>query len=212
MYTNTSRELWMELENRYRQINGPLEYQLKKELASTSQGSMTVSAYFAKLKKLWDELASITRTPIYTCDATKETTEIRGNDNLMQFLMGLNEAYDHIRSQILIMEPLPDNSKAYSMVLRVEKQKEVNSGQTYTAPNMAMQVFKKSDPSRNFQRKKNVADNKSQICKHCGKSGHLKEGCFEIVGYSDWYKTFLEKKKGSTQNTTEDHKTKVSLP
>ncbi|XP_011101723.1 uncharacterized protein LOC105179789 [Sesamum indicum] len=99
MYTNTSRDLWVELENRFGQSNGPLEYQLKKELASTSQGSMTVSTYFARLKKLWEELACITRTPECTCEETKETAEIKIHDQVIQFLMGLNEVYDHVRGQ-----------------------------------------------------------------------------------------------------------------
>ncbi|KAL2230327.1 UNVERIFIED_CONTAM: hypothetical protein Sindi_1627100 [Sesamum indicum] len=161
---------------------------------------MTVSDYYGKLKKLWNELVCITRTPNCTCGAAKEASEIRGNDNLMQFLMGLNESYDHNRSQILIMEPLPDSNKAYAMVLRVEKQKQVNSGQLYTAPNMAMHAFKKTEPAKNSQRRKNFVDKKAQVCKHCGKNGHLKEGCFDIIGYPDWYKPFLEQKKEGAQN------------
>lgn len=39
--------------------------------------------------------------------------------------MGLNESYDAIRSQILVMDTLPSLNKAYSMVLRVEKQRSV---------------------------------------------------------------------------------------
>ncbi|KAL0370630.1 UNVERIFIED_CONTAM: Retrovirus-related Pol polyprotein from transposon RE1 [Sesamum angustifolium] len=42
----------------------------------------------------------------------------------MQFLMGLHESFDHVRNHILLMEPLPSVNKAYSMVLRVEKQSE----------------------------------------------------------------------------------------
>ncbi|KAJ0016708.1 hypothetical protein Pint_10816 [Pistacia integerrima] len=46
-------------------------------------------------------------------------------NRLMQFLVGLNDSFDHIRNQILLMDPLPIINKAYSMVLRVEKQREV---------------------------------------------------------------------------------------
>ncbi|KAL0349970.1 UNVERIFIED_CONTAM: hypothetical protein Sradi_4146200 [Sesamum radiatum] len=46
----------------------------------------------------------------------------------IQFLMGLSNAYDHVRSQVLLMDPLPTVGKAYSMFLRVEKQREVYSG------------------------------------------------------------------------------------
>lgn len=46
-------------------------------------------------------------------------------DRLIQFLLGLNDSFDHVRNQILIMEPLPSLNRAYSIVLSVEKQKEV---------------------------------------------------------------------------------------
>lgn len=36
--------------------------------------------------------------------------------------MGLNDVYDPIRDQILLIEAMPSVSKAYSMVLRVEKE------------------------------------------------------------------------------------------
>ncbi|KAJ0018210.1 hypothetical protein Pint_11898 [Pistacia integerrima] len=48
------------------------------------------------------------------------------SNRLMQFLIRLNESFDHIRNQILGMDPLPTVNKAYSMVLRVEKQREVH--------------------------------------------------------------------------------------
>nr|GEW91872.1 reverse transcriptase, RNA-dependent DNA polymerase, Gag-polypeptide of LTR copia-type [Tanacetum cinerariifolium] len=45
---------------------------------------------------------------------------------LIQFLMGLDECYSNIRGQILLMQPLPTASKAYTMVRQEEKQREVN--------------------------------------------------------------------------------------
>ncbi|KAK4384195.1 hypothetical protein Sango_3082800 [Sesamum angolense] len=59
------------------------------------------------------------------CGASKEVADSRVADNLMQFLMGLNDSFDHVRNQILMMEPLPNVTKAYSVVLRVEKQREM---------------------------------------------------------------------------------------
>ncbi|KAL0434036.1 UNVERIFIED_CONTAM: hypothetical protein Slati_2737900 [Sesamum latifolium] len=94
-------------------------------MVSISQGPMLVSAYFPKLKRLWDELVCITPASQCTCRATKEVAELKMLDQLMQFLMGFNEAYDHVRNRILMMDPLPNVSKAYSMILRIEKQKEV---------------------------------------------------------------------------------------
>lgn len=39
--------------------------------------------------------------------------------------MGLNDTYEHVKDQILIMDPLLDVNRAYSMVLSVEKKKNV---------------------------------------------------------------------------------------
>ncbi|KAK4385908.1 Retrovirus-related Pol polyprotein from transposon RE1 [Sesamum angolense] len=47
-----------------------------------------------------------------------------------------------VRNQILMMEPLPNISKAYSMILRVEKQREVSAGLSTAIQNMAMQDLK----------------------------------------------------------------------
>ncbi|KAL2237462.1 UNVERIFIED_CONTAM: hypothetical protein Sindi_0937900 [Sesamum indicum] len=112
--------------------------------------------------------------------------------------MELNEIHYHERNQILMMGPMPGVSRAYAMILRVEKQKEE---QRNTSQNMAMQVYKKPEFQKKFQRKKNFPDKRLQICKECGKLGHLKEACFEIHGYPDWYKTLMELKKGTTLTT-----------
>ena len=43
----------------------------------------------------------------------------------MQFLMGLNEFYSAVRGQILLMNPLPDVTKAYSSIVQEEKQRSL---------------------------------------------------------------------------------------
>ncbi|XP_011091910.1 uncharacterized protein LOC105172236 [Sesamum indicum] len=170
MYTNSARELWVELENRFEQSNGPLEYRLKKELGALTQGSLTLSNYFGKLKKLWDELACITYTPKCTCGAAKETSEIEEHDQTIQFLMGLNDVYDHVRNHILIMEPIPA-------------------------------AYKKPEFQKSLQKNRNLQDKRQLICKECGKSGHLKEACFEIHGYPEWYKALMEQRKWNASTT-----------
>ncbi|KAL0405594.1 UNVERIFIED_CONTAM: hypothetical protein Slati_3873300 [Sesamum latifolium] len=54
MYTTSARALWLEIEGRYGVSNGPLLYQLKREIALTSQGSQSVTDYYTKIKMLWD--------------------------------------------------------------------------------------------------------------------------------------------------------------
>lgn len=38
----------------------------------------------------------------------------------MQFLMGLNDAFDHSKDQILLMDPLPIVQRVPAMILKVE--------------------------------------------------------------------------------------------
>ncbi|GJX58336.1 NSP-interacting kinase 1-like protein [Tanacetum coccineum] len=104
LYAQSAYELWKEIAERYRQSNGPLIYQLERELSKISQGSLTIDSYFNKLKKCWDELQNINGLP--TCDCGK----------LREF-----------RSQILAMDPLPTVNKAYYIVQQIEKQKQVTS-------------------------------------------------------------------------------------
>ena len=37
--------------------------------------------------------------------------------------MGLNEEYNHTKDQILLMDPMPQLNKVYSMLLKVDKQR-----------------------------------------------------------------------------------------
>ncbi|KAL0399697.1 UNVERIFIED_CONTAM: hypothetical protein Sradi_2313000 [Sesamum radiatum] len=58
--------------------------------------------------------------------ASKEIAEMSASQQLIQFLVGLNNMYDQARSQILLLEPLPAVMKAFSMLIRMEKQLQVN--------------------------------------------------------------------------------------
>ncbi|KAL0412692.1 UNVERIFIED_CONTAM: hypothetical protein Sradi_1470900 [Sesamum radiatum] len=42
MYANSARALWLDLEERYGECNGPVMYQLQREIASLVQGNMSV--------------------------------------------------------------------------------------------------------------------------------------------------------------------------
>lgn len=53
-------------------------------------------------------------------------SQILDSNRLTQIFTGLNEAYDHVRSQVLLLDPLPSINKVYSSALRVEKQREVH--------------------------------------------------------------------------------------
>ncbi|MCI54343.1 receptor-like serine/threonine kinase, partial [Trifolium medium] len=59
--------------------------------------------------------------------------DFMNKDHMITFLMGLNEQYSQVRGHILLMDPLPNISVAYSMILQEEKQREVGSSQLSNA-------------------------------------------------------------------------------
>lgn len=77
---------------------------------------------------LWDELCNFIPIPVCAsiagccCNASKTIHGYRDGDAVMSFLQGLNDNYDVVRSQILLMEPLPTLPKVYSIILQQECQ------------------------------------------------------------------------------------------
>ncbi|KAL0433770.1 UNVERIFIED_CONTAM: hypothetical protein Slati_2711300 [Sesamum latifolium] len=133
LYARTTRSLWLDLEARYGECDGPLLYKIQREMGSMTQGNLTVTAYYTNMKQLWDELACLMPPAMCncgkcTCESNKAKMDQVEASQLIQFLTGLNESYDNIRNQILMLDPLPHVNKAYSMVLRVERQRQVNLG------------------------------------------------------------------------------------
>ena len=61
---NSAKELWDEVAERFRECNGPLVYQIQREIASISRGITSVSQYYTKMKKTWDELNSLMSLPL----------------------------------------------------------------------------------------------------------------------------------------------------
>ena len=201
------------------ECNGPLIYQIQREIASISQGTMSVSQYYTKIKKAWDELNCLMPVPNCscrpcTCGNVKAVASILSNNQLMQFLMGLNESFDGIRSQILLLYLLPSVNKVYSMLLRIEKQQEVSDLFTENLENTAL--FTRSSftkpagrshgnsrtdhpkgPTRNQIHSSSKGygsqfDSKKQFrhCDYCNNDGHVRDTCFCLHGYLDWYKEY----------------------
>ncbi|KAF7837576.1 uncharacterized protein G2W53_006058 [Senna tora] len=195
IYFSSSLALWKELETRYGLSCGPQIYQIQRMINTIQQGNDPVSTYYGKLHKCWDELHRLMPRSECTCSASKRNEEIDSSLKLNQFLMGLNDAYDALRSQILAMKPKPRVSEAFSMVAQMETEKEVkmNLGGTVAVEASALLAKAiKNDGEQKGGRKKD--NKKDRHCDHCGYTGHTKGTCFKLNGYPDWWK---ERKPGS---------------
>jgi hypothetical protein len=75
---------------------------------------------------LWQELDNFRPIPelfcLENCQAIVKMKEYRDSDQVIRFLKGLNDQYSAVRSQIMLMEPLPNIGKVYSLLVQQERQ------------------------------------------------------------------------------------------
>uniref|UniRef100_A0A803Q579 peroxidase n=1 Tax=Cannabis sativa TaxID=3483 RepID=A0A803Q579_CANSA len=118
MYHDNAAEIWAELHERFNEKNAPRIFEAKKTMQSLTQGSNTVTTYYTRLKALWDQIREYRPPPVCSCGAMKVIQEYQEEDRLLEFLVGLNDSYSLVRSQILMRDPLPSVNKAYAAVIQ----------------------------------------------------------------------------------------------
>ncbi|QHN81408.1 uncharacterized protein DS421_20g686620 [Arachis hypogaea] len=97
--------------------------------------------------------------------------------------MGLDDAsYGTVRSNMLATDHLPSLNHVYAMLVQKERAKTMvkASKERGLVVGLAIQTGNRTkgrgDPSK-----------KSTICSNCDKSRHDVKGCFQIVGYAEWW-------------------------
>ncbi|XP_009141443.1 uncharacterized protein LOC103865405 [Brassica rapa] len=94
LYFSTAADMWKDLHTRFHKSNLPRLYKLRHQLLSLHQGTMDLSSYHTQTQTFWEELSSI-QAPATTVE---ELLAQRETNRVIDFLMGLNESYDHVRS------------------------------------------------------------------------------------------------------------------
>ncbi|XP_047329789.1 uncharacterized protein LOC124933301 [Impatiens glandulifera] len=100
IHTETTMDLWEGIKKRYQIKNEQSSFQIQKEISSM------------KIHKC--------------CKISEEVEEADVKRRLSQFLTGLNDSYDFVRSQILVSELELDLDRAYASILLVQKQREIS--------------------------------------------------------------------------------------
>ncbi|KAF7843929.1 retrovirus-related Pol polyprotein from transposon TNT 1-94 [Senna tora] len=187
MFCKSARELWKEVEEIYGAKSGPKFFQLQQDLSALRQGNDSVTMFYNKIHKLWDELYRLRPTPRCTCGKctcgfNKKLDQLEADTRLVQFLMRLNQAFEVIRSQILSLDPLPSINKAFAMVVNVETEKEINQSLNGNQVEGSAMMAKGNFRSENYKKGEDRKTEKmSKYCEHCQQNGHTKEGCFKLI-------------------------------
>ncbi|KAE8672369.1 hypothetical protein F3Y22_tig00111843pilonHSYRG00119 [Hibiscus syriacus] len=182
VFASNVEAVWRDLRERFDKIDGSRIFFLHRSIASLVQGDLSVSAYFTRLKLLWDEYTALVPFSTCDCEAAQQNTFHVAQQWLFQFLMGLNETYSAIRSQLLLMKPLPTVNQAYSMIV----QEELHRTQLSASPIEASVMFttaSKGNDRRRF----------SGTCDYCKVRGHSRDRCYRLIGFPADFK--FNKKK-----------------
>ncbi|XP_047176194.1 uncharacterized protein LOC124843482 [Vigna umbellata] len=136
MYLEDAQELWEELKERFSKGDHFKFSDLLQEIHSIRQGERSVSQFFTDLKILWEELEFLRPIPRCSCnipcsvDLSKAFHKYREMEHVICFLKGLNECYNTVRTQILLMEPLPNINRVFSLIMQQERQGKHEYGLT----------------------------------------------------------------------------------
>lgn len=197
-----TRKLWIALNKRFGGSNGPKIYKLQREIYAYSQGNQTVVQYFNNLSALWDELDMLLPPLNCTCKARKKADRREEQQKMLKFLHGLNSMFERARSQILLLDPLPDVDRAYSMIIQVEDEMSLNNdmhdGHNMMTLNVGEgssqnQVFAVGGGKGNVYKRRLTKEEKKRLkCRHCHETGHEMDECFKLHGVPDWYKKYKE--------------------
>ncbi|KZV52009.1 hypothetical protein F511_43798 [Dorcoceras hygrometricum] len=189
MYMQTAEEIWTDLYDRFHESNAPRIYQIKKLLSGLQQGSMDVSAYYTRLRTLWDELRDYQPTSACTCGSMREWVNYQNQECIMHFLMGLNESYAQVCAQVLMIEPLPVIAKVFALVIQEERQRSIHYGAPKTGVdhsvilnNVNLLTTAATAPLRTSQGGKGGRGDRV-VCSHCHFRNHTVDKCYKLHGY-----------------------------
>ncbi|GJT57055.1 ribonuclease H-like domain-containing protein [Tanacetum coccineum] len=169
--------------------------------------------YFENAAYVWKELnetydkvdGSVCVCPVKcSCAASTELALHQQLMKMMQFLMGLDDCYQPVKTALLTRDPLPDMNDAYATVSREESHRGIPETSEaidtkMNATSFAAKSYKQNkrgntnNINRNNTRSNgpnhyNRGPNPNLICKNCNFTGHTIERCYELIGYPPGYK------------------------
>ncbi|XP_074293762.1 uncharacterized protein LOC141620915 [Silene latifolia] len=165
------------LQRQFSVSNGARKFRLNKELENLEQGDKSICEYFTELRILWQNIELMNDWP----PITQMTAEINAwleahlkeqdERKLFQFLNNLHPSYSTLRSNILMMTPLPIVEEVAAILQQEEAQrKNYKSSANMDVDNSAFYASQRNEDNIPF-------------CNKCQQKGHPLSSCWRIVGY-----------------------------
>ncbi|CAH9076259.1 unnamed protein product [Cuscuta europaea] len=184
-YMESANDLWEDLKTRFAVGDAMRVYELKESIRECQQNGQPITAYFGRLKALWDDYDGYRYIPQCvcqgcTCDLNKKFLKHAEKEKTHDFLLGLDsEAFGVLRSNILSLDDLPPFSRVYQMVTQEERHRNMVKGREEKPEAVAFAVRMASN---------NAGREEKIKCTYCNKVGHEVENCFKKSGrYPEWW-------------------------
>ncbi|CAL1392929.1 unnamed protein product [Linum trigynum] len=127
----SAHQIWEELRERFSTGNLPRRYKLRRDITALRQDHLSVAAFYSKLKRLWDDWLTLDPPARCTCGKCECHVEQRTRSSheemrLLDFLIGLDDNFSVVRTQLLSMKPTPTLGAAYQMAANEEQQRSLS--------------------------------------------------------------------------------------
>ncbi|XP_078153883.1 uncharacterized protein LOC144549006 [Carex rostrata] len=187
----TAKEVWDAVATTFYDGNDKAQvYNLKKRVTRLKQSGRTIEEYYHELQGLWREIDYRRPNPMVHAEDITKFHEFVQESRVYTFLDGLDDRLDNVRAVVLQMTSFPSVEQAYAIVRReTSRQVVMLKGEEGSGNSMAMvsQGYKHLEVNSVSSKYLSKQEKTKLKCSHCGGTGHLKEGCFKIIGYPDWY-------------------------
>ncbi|XP_076888069.1 uncharacterized protein LOC143538382 [Bidens hawaiensis] len=195
----TAKTLWDALVVTYNSGRDKMQtFNLHVKANDIKQNNSSLEDFWIALQGVWGEIDRIDPNPMKCPEDIKTYSKIRSEQKLFQFLNALDRRYEHIKREILRLEPLPSAEAAYAAVRKEAAHQNILGATNETHGIAAGLVATETEGlglitkgNRRGEGKRtgpSGKDNKTHLkCDHCGMSRHTKDQCFRIVGYPEWW-------------------------
>ncbi|KAE9617867.1 putative transcription factor interactor and regulator CCHC(Zn) family [Lupinus albus] len=201
LWMDTPYEVWQDMKEMYNQGDVFRICDLQEEIYGANQGNKDISSYYTYLKGLWQELENF--RPIATCPSQCDSglanliRSHKESDHVIRFLKGLNKPYSTMRSQIMLMDPLPCMNKTFSLLIQQER--KLNANTIVEEPKILISNATESSDRTRFKGKGSGYNNNNSLgrsstfnngkgsgykmCTFCNKAGHTVDTCNKKHGF-----------------------------
>ncbi|XP_072056220.1 uncharacterized protein [Arachis hypogaea] len=171
-----------------------------------------------KMDEIDDELSTIKQATNCACDL-EIVKNYREDAYVMRFLKGLNEVYSYVKSQVMLMKPMPKIDEAFSLLLQQERQIHqtepiLNARTLKNASSNTPQANRGRGRDRRAGRGRGRGSSKQ--CSYYGKTGHLVDVCYKKHGMPPHFKqggtSFINNVVAKENSDTNNNVIGESLP